>query len=95
MTITKEQRYTLRHMLGLKLSKTKTAYRNYYASSRDDAHLSSMEAAGLVFWVEIAWNGHGGIWQAYRHAAEAVLERGERLGDERYRDAPQAKEADQ
>lgn len=94
MTITKEQRDTLRHMLGLKLSKTKTAYRNYYASSRDDAHLSSMEAAGLVYWVECSWLGEGGVWYAYRHAAEAVLERGESLGDERYRDAPQAKEAD-
>ena len=92
MIMTNEQRATLRHMLGLNRSKTKTAYRNYYASPRDDAHLSSMEAAGLVYWVECSWLGEGGVWYAYRQAAEAVLKRGESLGDERYRDAPQTQE---
>ena len=95
MIMTKEQRDTLRHMLGLSRSKTKTAYRNYYASSRDDAHLSSMEAAGLVYWVECSWLVKGGVWYAYRHAAEAVVEDGESLGTQSYRDAPQAEEADQ
>lgn len=78
MTLTQEERRTLRHMLGL--DHTQEVYRNHYAVNCDHALMRELEVQGLVWWQVLTHNQRGGIWRVTREAAQLVLEDGESLG---------------